>query len=105
MRDRGRAARQRKVLERLRDQAGVVLSSHAQHRAHELGFHETEVLRCVLSPEQTYGCGPWYPAGRRTYQRRDCTCVVDDAAGVVVTVLLRRGEIWRHGIHTRREMR
>lgn len=101
MRNRGRAERQRRALERLRRQAGIILSPHAQHRARELGFHESDVLRCVLAPEQTYGSGPRYPSGRRTYQRFDCACVVDTTAGVVVTVLLRHRQPWQHGVHTR----
>lgn len=50
-----RAARRERALNRLRAQAGVVLSQHALVRAKELGFDESEVLRCVESPEQTYG--------------------------------------------------
>jgi|GEM_PF-5308377 len=101
MKRQGRAERQRRALERLRHQAGVTLSHHAQHRARELGFHESEVLLCVISPEQTYGCGPRYPSERRTYQRIDCACIVDTTLGVVVTVLLRHNKSWQHGIHTR----
>lgn len=101
MRNRGRAERQNRALERLRRQAGIVLSPHAQRRALELGFHETDVLQCVIAPEQTYDSGPRYLSGRRTYQRFDCACVVDTAVGVVVTVLLRRNQPWRHGVHTR----
>jgi hypothetical protein len=101
MRNRGRAERQRRALERIRCQAGVTLSSHAQLRALELGFHESDVLRCVIAPEQTYGSGPRYPSGRRTYQRSDCACVVDTTVGVIITVLLRYNQPWQHGVHTR----
>lgn len=101
MRNQGREERQRRALERLRHRADVTLTPHAEHRARELGFHESEVLQCVISPEQTYGSGPQYPPGRRTYQRRDCACIVDTAARVVVTVLLRHCQPWRHGTHTR----
>jgi hypothetical protein len=104
MRRHGREARQHRALLRLRRQADVTLSPHAQQRALELGFHETDVLRCVLSPEQTYGGDPRHPKGRRTYQRRDCACIIDTAHRIVVTVLLRHAEPWRHGTHTRRAM-
>ncbi|MFE5108464.1 hypothetical protein [Streptomyces sp. NPDC056663] len=105
MSNRGRTERQRRALERLRRQAGVILSPHAQHRARELGFHESDVLLCVISPEQTYGSGRHYPSERRTYQRLDCACIVDTAVGVVVTVLLRHNQPWRHGIHARSTVR
>lgn len=101
MTTRGRAARQDRALLRLQRRAGVTLTPHAQYRARELGFHESEVLRCVISPEQTYGSGPEYPQGRRTFQRHDCACVVDTTAGIVVTVLLRCHQPWKHGMHTR----
>jgi hypothetical protein len=101
MRNRGRDERRRRALERLRCQADIILSPHAQHRARELGFHESDVLRCVIAPEQTYTSGPCYPPGRRTYQRSDCACIVDTAVGIVVTVLLRHNQPWHHGVHTR----
>ncbi len=102
MRCHGRTGRQQKALARLRQQANVTLSPHAQQRARELGFHECDVLRCVISPEQTYGGSPRHPKGRRTYQRRDCACIIDTTHRIVVTVLLRHYEPWRHGTHTRR---
>lgn len=104
MRRHGREARQRKALARLRQQANETLSPHAQQRARELGFHESDVLRCVISPEQTYGGAPQHPKGRRTFQRRDCACIIDTTHRIVVTVLLRHAEPWRHGTHTRRTM-
>ena len=105
MRNRGRSERQRRALERLYHQAGIVLTPHAQHRARELGFHESDVLRCIIAPEQTYTSGPRYPPGRCTYQRLDCACIVDTAAGVVITVLLRQPQPWQHGVHTRNIVR
>lgn len=97
-----RAARRERALNRLRAQAGVVLSQHALVRAKELGFDESEVLRCVESPEQTYGGDPRYPGNRRVYQRQDCVCVVDRTTRTVVTVLLRAYGAWQHGTNTRR---
>lgn len=97
-----RQRRQRVALERARAAAGVMLSPHAQHRAIELGFHETEVLECVRRPEQTYSAPPSHGPGRRVFQRADCACVVDMERSVVVTVLLRHPGEWIHGQDTRR---
>lgn len=99
-----RHARRERALTRLRTHAGVTLSRHALSRAKELGFDESEVLRCVISPEQTYGGDPKYPGARRVHQRRDCACVIDTATRTVVTVLLRNTGLWQHGTHTRWDM-
>ena len=97
-----RAQRQWRALERARDSSGVHLSGHAQQRAAEFGFHETEVLACVARPEQTYTCPARYGPARRMFQRGDCACVVDELNGEVVTVLLRIADSWKHGVDDRR---
>ena len=97
-----RALRRAIALARVRETAGgVQLLEHAMRRAAELGFHETEILACIARPETTYGGDPRYGPGRRVYRRGSCACVVDEALGVVVTVLLNIGRPWTHGVDTR----
>ena len=76
---------------------GLVVSSHARHRASELGFTLAEVEACVASPDQSYPSHIRYGAHRRVYQRGDLAVVVAEDTRVVVTVLLRRVDRWEHG--------
>lgn len=98
-------ARQERALARARVRAGGArLSPHAAARASELGFHETEVLSCISSPENTYPAHPKYGPGRRLVQRGDCCCVVDSSAKVIITVLLCTAAKWDHDVHRRDQL-
>lgn len=93
-----REQRQARALARARERAGwAYLTAHAADRAHELGFHETEVLACIAAPENTYPCHPSYGTNRRTYQRGDCCCILDMTTRAIITVLLRTPLEWAHG--------
>ncbi|MGW6791537.1 hypothetical protein [Streptomyces chartreusis] len=94
----------RLIVRRVRNLAKPAVVGEQGERARELGFYESDVLRCVISPEQTYGGAARHPKGRRTYQRRDSAYIIDTAHCIAVTVLLRHDEPWRHGTHTRRTM-
>lgn len=99
-----RQLRQKRASDRLTARAGVTMSRHASSRAHEFGFSTTEVLECVALPEQTYDSHPAHGPRRRTYQRHNVAVVVDVSARVVVTVLPRITETWRHGEVVRNQM-
>ena len=99
-----REMRRARAMERLRSQADVVISKHAQDRARELGFSVDEVLRCVVRPEQTYGSPARYGPDRRVYQRGTVAIVVHEGSRVVVTVLLRTADNWIHGRDTRHDI-
>jgi hypothetical protein len=79
----------------------VTLTAHAMNRAAELGFHETEVLSCVIKPETVYPGGPGHPPGRAIYRRGQCACVVHEPSRKVITVLLNVPREWEHGIDRR----
>ncbi len=98
-------ARQDRALARARLRArGAYLTPHALLRAAELGFHETEVLSCIASPESTYPGHPTYGPGRRLVQRGDCCCVIDASGKAIITVLLRTQAEWEHGVHRRGQL-
>lgn len=101
MSHRGADARRERALARLRERADAALSWHALQRAEELGFSEDDVLQAVVGPEQTYCCSSTYGPDRVMHQRADVAVVVDVRDRKVITVLLRTGRPWVHGVDRR----
>ena len=75
----------------------LVWSTHARRRANELGFSTSDLVQCVVDPEQSYCGHPAYGPDRRVYQRGDLAVVVHEPSRTVVTLLLRRLDRWEHG--------
>lgn len=96
-----RARRQQRARERLLASTRYEVSEHAAVRASELGFALDEVIRCVVTPHQSYPGGPGHRAGRRVHQRDQIAVVLDEETKAIVTVLLRTTARWEHGRDTR----
>lgn len=95
-----RQRRQANARERLSSASNATLSHHALQRTKELGFTEADVHRCIARYEQTYTCPEAYGPNRRMYQRGHLGVVLTEDTRIVVTVLLRTGQRWKHGIDT-----
>lgn len=78
---------------------GWRFSPHAVLRAQELGFSLRDLVECLAAPEVSYGTEDGRPG--RVFQRGDVSVVALPEIRYVITALLRRTEVWRHGVDRR----
>ena len=71
------------------------LSHHCLKPCREYGIPTDRVLDVVLNFENEYGSDPKrYRPGTRVRQAKDLAVVIDPATRTIVTVLLRKTELW-----------